>query len=117
MFPLGTKIRNKKNNKIGVVVSDIMSCCDETEVPIEYEGTSTFQGTDISIIEDLGLVNPQPNFSACGAGKMENCCIFLTVGPQGISCERFSSLRNSLMFKTMSAKRQPTEAYPNCKNQ
>ena len=52
----------------------------------------------------------------CGAGKGVDCCIFMTVGANGFECERFSALRNTLIFKKeqMVAKREPTELYPGC---
>lgn len=115
---LGTKIRNIDTDSIGVVVSDIANCCEHDEIPIEYEGDNYFTGTDVNKLESLGPLNPEAEFKGCGGGKREKCCKFLTAGPNGLDCERFSSLRNTLIFKNgMSAQRQPSEPYPECKNQ
>jgi len=54
----------------------------------------------------------------CGAGT-ENCCIYITAGPGGLSCAKASpsmKLYLDMRFETgtMSATRQPTEEYPEC---
>ena len=53
---------------------------------------------------------------ACGIGRGEDCCIFLTVGANGFCCERFGSLHDTLVARQpgMSAKRMPTDPYPYC---
>jgi len=56
----------------------------------------------------------KPDPIKCGAGRGEECCIFLTAGSKGFECERFGSLRDMLISRTMNAKRNPEEPYPQC---
>lgn len=117
MTTLGTKVRNTETGKHGVVVDDIMNCCSSDETPVVYEGETGFLGTDTNNLEDLGPENAQADLHKCGAGKGADCCIFLTGNADGPHCERFSSFRNHLIFKTMRAKRHPAEPWPECMNQ
>ena len=109
-----TKVRHVPSGRIGVVCPDLVNCCTPEETPVVYEGETGFLGTETVELEILGPENAVPDPQRCGAGQGENCCIFLTCGPNGFCCERFSSLRYDLIFKTMSAKRQPVEMYPGC---
>lgn len=113
---VGKKVKNVKTNLVGVVVSDPYGCCDSHEVPVVYEGTTAFLGTDINILKELEDESPKADLIGCGAGKGKDCCIFLTVGKDGPECQRFTSLRNTLIFKKekMNAQREPTEMYPKC---
>lgn len=116
-FPLGTKVKNMETGQIGVAVRDLYGCCTTDEVPVVYEGELGFLGTDHVLLENLGPENAIADLQKCGAGKGADCCIFLTAGAGGACCERFSSLRDSLICKDMTAKRQPTELWPDCMNQ
>ncbi len=110
-----TRVRRKSNGQLGVVVNDNFNCCSPTEVPVVYDDTTSFLGTDRADLEDLGPENAVADFHRCGAGKEAECCRFLTAGVEGACCERFSSLRDSLIFKEdMNAQRNPSEPYPKC---
>jgi hypothetical protein len=114
MFDLGHIVLNATTGKKGLVVPDMMGCCAEYEVPVLYEGSPGFCGTNKEELEDLGPENPIPDFNKCGGGKGAECCIFLTAGANGFGCERSSELRNALIFRTMSSKRNPTALFPKC---
>jgi len=113
---IGTRVKNTETGKMGVVVSDPYGCCADFEVPIVYDGETSFSGTDKKILEDLGPEDAKPDMKKCGAGRQEECCIFLTMGGNGWECQRHGSLRNTLIFQKskMTAKREPSEPYPKC---
>lgn len=113
---LGTKVKNKKSGELGVVVTDPYGCCAPQEVPVQYEGTTAYLGTDVSILEDLGPENAKADLMKCGAGQEKECCIFLVVGSNGPECQRFGPLRNTLISRKdkMAAQREPTELFPAC---
>ncbi len=113
-IPLQTRVRH--GEKTGTVCPDCMSCCTPEEIPVVFDGETAFLGILESELEILGLENATPNPEGCGVGQGEDCCIFLTVGAKGFECERFSSLRFGLIFRTMTAKRNPSEPYPKCMN-
>lgn len=103
--------------RIGVTTSDLpgyLSCNGPGEVTVVYNGTTVGDGTNENELRVVGPENAVADFHKCGAGKGSECCIFLTSGPNGTSCERFSSLRWSLIFRTMTAERNPPEPYPAC---
>ncbi len=112
-IPLQTRVKNK-DGEMGVTCPDFMSSCTKDEVPVVYDGTTASLGTLESDLEIIGPENAIADFIKCGAGKGNDCCIFLTAGPEGASCERYSSLRHTLIFKEMNSKRNPSEPYPNC---
>jgi len=64
--------------------------------------------------EVIGPENAVADPVKCGAGRGAECCIFLTVGSNGFNCERHGSMRYSLQFKNMNAKRDPSAPYPLC---
>lgn len=109
-----TRVRRKSDGRLGVVVNDNFDCCLITEVPVVYDGSTSFLGTDHTDLEDLGPENAIADLLRCGAGKGTECCIFLTVGVEGACCKRFSSLRDTLIVKDMNAQRNPPEPYPEC---
>lgn len=111
---IGTRVLNKKNGKAGYVINDSFGCCSDGETLVVYEGTTYGLGTDTELLEETMQIPQIPDHIKCGAGKGEDCCIFLTISGQGFKCERFTSLRDSLIFKTMNAKRNPEEPYPDC---
>lgn len=111
----GTRVKNTETGKFGRIVADVYGCCDDTEEAVVYDGVSAFLGTDREILELVPEeVSQTPDMEKCGAGKGEECCIFLTVGGDGPCCERFTSMRDALIFKDMNAKRNPKEPYPEC---
>ncbi len=114
-FPLQTRVKRLSDGKMGTVCPDCMNCCLDDEVPVVYDGTTGFLGTARGGLESLGPENAVPEPDKCGMGQGGDCCIFLTAGPAGFCCERFSSLRWSLVFKNgMTAQRHPAAPYPDC---
>ena len=110
----GALVRHKPTGKEGVVVDDTWSCCSPDETPVVFWGVTSFLGTPTDELEEIGEYDATPDMHKCGAGRGADCCIFLTMGPGGPCCERFSSMRNTLIFKKMSAKRDPPEPFPEC---
>jgi hypothetical protein len=60
-----------------------------------------------------GKVKKIDNPEKCGIGRGAECCIFLTIG-SGFECQRHGELRDYLMSRVMSAKRNPIEPFPHC---
>ncbi len=110
----GTKVKNTGTGELGHVIDDDFGCCDDTEILVVYDGTSHGMGTDKKLLEPFRGLTPNPDMEKCGAGQGADCCIFLTVGAKGPCCERFTSMRNTLLFRTMNAKRDPKESWPEC---
>lgn len=111
-----TVVRHKATGRKGVVVTDPFGACDETEVPVIFEGDDGFVGIPADDLEDLGPENAQADLEKCGAGRGAECCIFLAVGANGSECARFGALRWSIIFRKekMNARREPKEPYPQC---
>jgi len=109
-----TKVRNIETGKFGHVIQDSFGCCSNEEDLIVYDRTNTGLGTDRAILEEVTEEPPIPDMNRCGAGKGKECCIFLTMSPDGPVCERFTTMRDALIFKTMNAERNPKEPYPEC---
>lgn len=102
----------------GVVVPDMagmLNCNGPDEVGVVYEGSSFSSGTDYRELKIVGPESAVADLIECGAGKGSKCCKFLVVGAKGPECQRFGSLRWSLIFKKMVSEREPTEPYPQCK--
>ncbi len=110
----GTIVEHKTTGRQGVVVNDNFAACTPEETPVVFWGTTYFEGTPTSELDPLGEYQATPNLHKCGAGRKAECCIFLTMGPNGVCCERFSSMRDTLIFKVMSAERNPPEPFPDC---
>ena len=108
------RVRNTKTGEEGFVVRDSFNCCTEDELAIVYDGETSFLGTDKSLLVDIDYEIPIPDLKKCGAGQGKECCIFLTMTADGPECQRFTSMRDSLIFKTMTAERDPSEPYPEC---
>lgn len=105
----------EKGGRRGVTAPDFMSCCLPIETPVIWSGESAFEGTDTDTLTVIGPEDAKADFHKCGAGREAQCCKFLTGGPLGACCERFSGLRYTLIFKSgMSAQREPIEPYPAC---
>lgn len=101
----------------GVVVPDLpgpLNCNGPEEVGVVYEGAVSFTGTDYKNLTIIGPENAVADLEKCGAGRGPECCKFLVVGMGGPECQRFGTLRWTLVFKTMKAEREPTEPYPLC---
>ena len=110
-----TVVRRKSDGATGVVVNDNFGCCLPSEVPVVYHGTTSFLGTEVSDLEEVGPENAAADFRKCGAGQGAECCRFLVGGAGGAECARFSSMRDRIIFKSdMNAKRDPSEPYPEC---
>ena len=112
---IGTKVLNNETKEVGYVIRDTFGCCIPSETLVVYEGTNTGLGTD-SILLTPVIPNPphKPDPKKCGAGRGEECCIFLTVSGNEFNCERFSDLRDNLIFRKMVSERNPKEPYPVC---
>ena len=115
MIELKTVVENAQGRR-GVVVSDLLGCCSDDETPVVYDKESGFMGTMTSDLRIIGPENAVPEPKRCGMGKGHECCIFLVVGANGFECERFGSLRYTLIFRKddMNAQREPTELFPGC---
>jgi hypothetical protein len=112
-IPAGTLVT--LNGKIGVTVDGTLGVCSSWETPVVWEGQNYFSGTPTEELKIIGPEKAIADFVKCGAGKGPKCCIFLSVGQSGPTCERFGSLRTSLIFNDkMAAKRNPTEMFPKC---
>ena len=113
---IGHIVRRKDTDAKGVVVGDPYGVCSLNEVPVNYEGLTGFVGTPKEFLEDLGPENAKPDPGKCGIGKGEQCCIFFSIGRNGLECQRRGNLRDSLILNKgkMTAKREPTEIFPNC---
>ncbi|MGI9295983.1 MAG: hypothetical protein ACR2PS_18525 [Pseudomonadales bacterium] len=113
-----TRVKNSVTGKTGTTCPDLMGCCGPDELAVVYDGEEGFLGTAEAELEILGPEDARPDFDQCGGGKGANCCVFLTAGPDGLCCERFSELRWSLFLNNdMTAQRKPTKPYPGCMDQ
>jgi len=110
----GTRVVNLETGIQGHVINDSFRCCSPEEILVVYDKTTFGSGTDNKILSILPEVIQTPDPQKCGSGRGADCCIFLTMGLGGFSCERFTGLRDTLIFKTMNAKRDPGEPYPEC---
>ena len=113
-IPTGHQVQFSENGRLGMAVDDLMNRCADFETPVVWDGEGAFSGTNTADLKDLGIPNHIPYHSKCGSGRGAECCIYLTVGADGFRCERFSSMRHTLSFRTMNSKRDPKEVYPNC---
>ena len=102
------------SKKRGVVISDNFGCCHESETMVVLESTDYGQGIPTLDLEPIGTYVASPDPKRCGASLGKKCCIYLTAGAQGFVCERFGSLRDTLIFRTMEAKRRPGGLFPLC---
>lgn len=112
-FKMGLVVKHK-DGRAGVVVTDPFGCCSGKEVPVVYDGTNFYSGTDYQYLKIIGPENAVADPKKCGAGTGKQCCIFLVIGTNGFECQRFGSLRDTLIFRKMNAKRHPTQLYSNC---
>ena len=112
-----TVVRRKTDGSIGVVCPDLpgmLNCHGPDEVGVVYDGCDSSDGTDWKELEVIGPENAVADLKKCGAGREKECCIFLTMGGEGLSCQRFGSLRWDLIFRKMKAERNPEKLYPHC---
>ena len=110
----GVRVQNKETGKVGHVINDSFRCCSDNEIMVVYEGTTCGSGTDRELLSKVEQTKPVPNFHKCGGGRGADCCIFLVVSGKGFECERFTSLRDTLIFRSMHAERNPAAPYPDC---
>lgn len=114
MHPL-QKVKRKSDGREGVIKVDGMGLTTPDEVMVVYHGDLDYTLKLVEDLEDLGSVDIQPDLRKCGAGKGAECCRWLTVGPEGPDCERYSEAREYLRGRNdMVASRLPTEPYPDC---
>jgi hypothetical protein len=115
---IGTVVEHKGDGTRGVVVSNFLGSCTDEEIPVVWEGTNYFSGTDPNELTVIGPENAVADKDKCGSGEGEKACIFLVYSSsKGFECQRFGLLRNDLIFRNMRAKRHPVEMFPNCQLQ
>lgn len=102
--------------KTGVVIDDEFGVCSGNETLVVWEGTDFGLGSPTEDLEIVGPENAKADLKRCGAGRGEQCCIFLTVGMDGPECARHTGLRTTILVhaRGMNAQRYPLEMYPNC---
>lgn len=98
----------------GVTCPDIMGTCGPGEVPVVFDGMSSFKGTLESDLTVIGPENAEASLELCHAGEGADTCIFLMGSKDGIECQRYGGLRWQLMFANMTAKRKPILPAPQC---
>lgn len=112
----------ERDGHFGVTCPDLhppMDVCSPEQTPVVWEHGEVDLGMRGELTDTLRVVGPEraiPVLECCGAGRGADCCIFLTAGPTGLSCERFGGLRWRLLFQksSMSAQREPLAFYPHC---
>ena len=113
-----TRVRVRSTGQTGTVCPDLQGMLTDSPdgVPVVIDGMGTSQEASPSDLDDLGPENAVAD-EACGRGKGADCCIFMVFGPDGFQCERFGSMRWTLIFKKaeMASQREPIAAYPDCK--
>lgn len=109
-----TVVKHKPTGRMGVVVMDRWGCCDDSETPVVFEGTNYFTGIPTKELDIIRIENAIADAEKCGAGRGEETCIFLVFGGGKFECQRFGSMRDSLLSQNMRAKRHPIELYPGC---
>jgi hypothetical protein len=107
----------EKDGRRGVTVPDFMTCCLDSETPVVWAGEDFLEGIQTDTLTVVGDEGAVADPAKCGAGKGAECCIFIVDGPLGFSCERHGELRYSLIFKTMTARREPNAPFPDCQSQ
>ncbi len=110
-------VRHKDTGKIGTTCPDLdgmLACCLETETPVVWEHCFAFQGTPTEKLDVLREEKATPDPDRCGAGRLADCCKFLVADGNGFHCERHGNLRHTIIFRQMTAKREPTALYPQC---
>lgn len=114
---LGTIVRNRETGEVGVVAQDILSCCGPDQEPVVYDGSDAFLGTNRDELELIGTYDKRiDDPKRCGAGLGEYACIYASFEGGDTVCQRFSPLRNTLIFRTMTASARPAHLKPECQN-
>ena len=112
-----TVVRRKDTGETGTICpsfNGVLNCNGPNEVSVVYSGLPVAIGTDRELLEVLGPENAIADLARCGAGRGKDACIFLVAGSDGPSCERFGPMRLDLIFRTMSAERNPEQLFPDC---
>jgi len=108
------------SGKIGVICADLpgmMNCNEPDQVSVVFEDETIVQGRNWETLSIIGKENAEIGMNEvekCGAGTGESCCIFLTFESGEPKCERYGSIRTTLIMTPMRAKRHPTGLYPAC---
>lgn len=115
--PIQTIVRDNKTGSEGVVVDDVWNITKDNEVLVVYWGVLN---TSIILLEDVTIVgryDVEPDPLRCGHNG-DSPCRFLSQGPTGFTCSRFSSMRQTMMMVEHSTKmRSPTLPYPTCQEE
>lgn len=75
----GVKVKNKQDERIGLVVPDILNLCGKEEVAVEYDRSSGVVAVLVKQLEALERINPQVSFEKC------NGCVFFN-GQECLRC-------------------------------
>jgi len=118
-IPRQIVVRNKETGRIGVTCDDLpvpLTRCTPQETPVVYGGEATLTGITTELLEIIGPENAKAEPDRCGAGREEECCVFLVLKGGKFECQRFGSLRWDLISlkEGMNAKREPVKSYPFC---
>ena len=104
-FRLGTKVRDKKDKRIGAVVSDSFGCCGPSEIAIEWDGKTGIEGTNWQVLGILEVISPKVNLEKC------RDCVF----SNGRECLRHTPGRAGMLYRNDNRrKRIPDRIYPYC---
>lgn len=129
MLKIQTRLKHRKTGEVGTTCPTHYALLSDGDGPISivFDGEDT--GASIADREGTVGVYDETDFEvlgpeaavvddACGLGKGALCCVYATMGPNGLSCDRFTELgRGHLMHRNdMGAKRKPTAGYPECKS-
>ncbi len=110
------RVQQKETGRTGTTCPDCMGCCTDQETPVVWDGTDSFSGTYTDELVVLGPENAVAD-EKCGIGRGSDCCIFAVLDASGLKCGRFGPLRFDLILDAnkMTARREPTAPYPDCK--
>ena len=112
------RVRHRESGRLGTLCTTIYLLLSDgdDELSVVYDGgegpVTLNRVGGREAFEVLGPENAEATPEKCGAGKGPECCIFLVVGSQGFECARYGSMRHTLQFKTMNAKRDPFSSLP-----
>jgi hypothetical protein len=104
----GTKVRNKKDNRIGVVVPDLFGLCSNGSVMVEYDRTHNLEATPCQDLEAVGKVNVASDGGNCSV------CFFC----RGKACLRYTEPGLRMLYVNAGTKGKsiPVRIYPDCRS-